>query len=69
MISKMEETVEEQASPGRLRRFLKETRRVLRITKKPNKEEYLASVKITGIGIAIIGAIGFIIFLIVQLFF
>lgn len=65
----MEEAPVEPASPGRLKRFFKETMRVLRITKKPNKEEYLTSVKITGIGIAIIGAIGFIIFLIVQLFF
>ncbi len=65
----MEEAVAEQDSPGRLKKFFKETMRVLRITKKPNKEEYLTSVKITGIGIAIIGAIGFIIFLIVQLFF
>lgn len=64
----MEEAVREP-SPSRLKKFLKETMRVLRITKKPNKEEYLTSAKITGIGIAIIGAIGFIIFLIVQLFF
>lgn len=65
----MEETFGEPTSLGRLKKFFKETMRVLRITKKPNKEEYLTSVKITGIGIAIIGAIGFVIFLIVQLFF
>ncbi len=65
----MEEASVKQTSPGRLKKFFKETMRVLRITKKPNKEEYLTSVKITGIGIAIIGTIGFIIFLIVQLFF
>ncbi len=61
----MEEQPIEQ--PNRLKRFLKETVRVLRITKKPNKEEYKSLVKVTGIGISIIGAIGFIIFLIKYL--
>jgi protein transport protein SEC61 subunit gamma and related proteins len=55
--------------PNKMRRFWKETVRVLRITKKPGKEEFATSVKITGIGIAIIGAIGFVIFLIRQLLF
>ena len=61
----MEEQPIEQ--PNRLKRFLKETVRVLRITKKPNKEEYKSLVKVTGIGISIIGAIGFIIFLLKYL--
>jgi len=41
--------------------FVKECRRVLQITKKPSKEEYKAIVKVTGIGILLIGALGFII--------
>ena len=45
---------------------LKEYARVLKITKKPNSEEYKAIVKASGIGIIIIGAIGFIIHMIVQ---
>lgn len=53
----------------KIKRFLKETRRVLRITKKPDKEEFKTTVKVTGIGAAVIGAIGFIIFLIKQLLF
>ena len=53
----------------KLKRFIKETRRVLRITKKPSKEEYKSIVKITALGIAIIGAMGFIIFLGKQLLF
>jgi protein transport protein SEC61 subunit gamma and related proteins len=60
---------EVNARPSKMRRFWKETVRVLRITKKPNKEEFSTSLKITGIGIAIIGAIGFIIFLLRQLLF
>lgn len=56
-----------EVKPNRVKRFIKETIRVLRITKKPSKEEYKSIVKVTGIGAAIIGAIGFIIFLLKQL--
>jgi len=41
--------------------FVKECKRVLQITKKPSKEEYKTIVKVTGIGILLIGALGFII--------
>lgn len=58
-----------QQKPNKLKRFIKETIRVLRITKKPNKEEFKNITKITGLGCAIIGAIGFLIFLIKQLLF
>ena len=42
-------------------------RRVLLVSSKPDKEEFKQSVKITGLGILLIGAIGFIIFLVVML--
>ena len=58
---------QEEVQVGRIRRFIKESARVLHITKKPNKQEYLSLLKVTGIGISIIGAIGFIIFLLRQL--
>ena len=48
---------------GRLKNTLKNYKRVVDIARKPEKEEFLSSVKITGSGIALIGAIGFIIFL------
>lgn len=57
----MEEELIEK--PHRIKRFLKETVRVLRITKRPGAVEYKGLVKVTGIGISIIGAIGFVIFL------
>ena len=60
---------EADVRPSKLKRFWKETVRVLRITKRPNKEEYKSIVKVTGLGIAIIGALGFVIFLIKQLLF
>ncbi|MEK6969418.1 MAG: protein translocase SEC61 complex subunit gamma [Nanoarchaeota archaeon] len=59
----------EETKTTKVKRFIKETIRVLRITKKPNKEEYKSIVKVTGLGICIIGAIGFIIFLLKQLLF
>jgi protein transport protein SEC61 subunit gamma and related proteins len=46
---------------GRLRSFLAECARVLRITRKPTKQEYKDLVKITGIGILVIGFMGFVI--------
>ena len=42
--------------------------RVLRITKKPSKEEYRTIVKVSGLGILAIGLLGFIIQIIKQVF-
>jgi len=50
-----------------INKTLKDCKRVLRISKKPDKEEYFAFTKVTAIGIAIIGVVGFIIVLIGQL--
>tara|TARA_Y100000310_G_C20384081_1_gene669577 strand:- start:246 stop:422 length:177 start_codon:yes stop_codon:yes gene_type:complete len=41
--------------------YVKECRRVLKVTKKPNKEEFMAITKVTGLGMLVIGLIGFII--------
>ncbi|MBS3152980.1 protein translocase SEC61 complex subunit gamma [Candidatus Woesearchaeota archaeon] len=41
--------------------FITESKRVLRVTKKPSKEEFIAIVKVSGIGILLIGLIGFLI--------
>jgi len=59
----------QETKKNKVKRFIKETIRVIRITKKPNKTEFLSTVKVTGLGIAVIGAIGFIIFLGKQLLF
>jgi len=40
--------------------FIKECRRVLRVTKKPTKEEFKTVVKVSGVGILLIGLIGFV---------
>jgi len=47
--------------------FIKQSKRVLRVSKKPSREEYLNVSKVTGIGIIIIGVVGFIISIIAQL--
>ena len=60
---------EGEVKPSQFKRFIKETVRVLRITKKPSKTEFKGLVKVTGLGIAIIGLIGFVIFLARQLLF
>ncbi len=45
----------------KVKRFGRECLRVLRVTKKPTKEEFKTIVKVSGLGIIIIGLIGFII--------
>lgn len=42
-------------------RFLSNCKRVLRVARKPSKDEYLQIAKVTGIGILLVGLIGFII--------
>jgi protein transport protein SEC61 subunit gamma-like protein len=39
--------------------FLKECGRVLKVTKKPNMKDYKTVVKISSLGIAVIGLMGF----------
>ncbi|ADL57864.1 protein translocase SEC61 complex subunit gamma [Methanothermobacter sp. KEPCO-1] len=47
--------------------FIKQSKRVLKVSKKPTRDEYLNVSKVTGIGIILIGVIGFIISIIAQL--
>ena len=57
-----------EKKPSKVRKFIKETMRVLRITKKPDRSEFQNLTKVTGLGCAIIGAIGFLIFILKQIF-
>lgn len=52
----------------RIKRFWNESRRVLVVTKKPTNEEFKNIVKVTGLGLLIIGMIGFVIQTIQQVF-
>lgn len=47
--------------------FIKLCQRVLHVSKKPGREEFMNVAKITGIGVLIIGAIGFVISIGAQL--
>ncbi len=47
--------------------FIKQCQRVLKVSRKPDREEFINVAKVTGIGIIIIGVIGFIIIIISQL--
>ncbi|MEM2131315.1 MAG: protein translocase SEC61 complex subunit gamma [Candidatus Woesearchaeota archaeon] len=50
-----------------LKSFIIECKRVLTITKKPNKEEFSTIVKVSGLGILLLGLIGFLLFVIKEL--
>jgi len=52
---------------ARLKEFIAECKRVLLVTKKPDKEEFKVTVKVSALGIAVLGAIGFIIAIIARL--
>ncbi len=48
-------------------RFIKMNQRVLRVARRPDREEFINVAKITGLGIIVIGVVGFIVSLIAQL--
>ncbi len=52
--------------PGIAKKKFREYKRVLSITIKPKMNEFQAVVKVTGLGMAVIGLIGFTIFIVVQ---
>ncbi len=67
----MEQAIEEtkQSVFYKFKRFVIECRRVLTVTKKPTSYEYKTIVKVSGLGIIIIGLIGFLLQIIRDLMF
>jgi protein transport protein SEC61 subunit gamma-like protein len=53
----------------KVKSFLAECRRVLKITKKPSTDEFKIIVKVSGIGMGVIGLVGFLISMLKQLLF
>lgn len=51
----------------KLKDFWIQCKRVMRITKRPDKQEYWTIVKVSGLGILLIGFIGFVAHMIYQL--
>ena len=54
---------------SKLRQFIRECARVLRVTKKPGPVEFKTVVKVSGLGMILIGFIGFLIQMVYRLFF
>ena len=53
----------------KIKSFIQEAIRVLKITKKPDTVEFKTIVKVSGLGILIIGLLGFVVQMIKLLFF
>ena len=53
----------------KIKSFIRESIRVLRVTKKPDAIEFKTIVKVSGIGILVIGLIGFLVQMFKLLFF
>jgi len=53
----------------KLKQFYTECKRVLRVTKKPDKEEFVLIVKVTAIGMGVIGIVGFLVHFAKELLF
>tara|TARA_Y100000034_G_C6907745_1_gene421796 strand:- start:1876 stop:2112 length:237 start_codon:yes stop_codon:yes gene_type:complete len=52
--------------PALIAKKLKEYHRVMGVTRKPSMTEFQAVAKVTGLGMLVIGLIGFSIFMVVQ---
>ena len=65
----MEETEDARSWKYKLKSFIGECLRVLKVTKKPDSIEFKTIVKVSGLGILIIGLIGFVVQMLKLLFF
>ena len=55
----MDETAEDNSRIARFKVFLNECARVLRVTRKPDRIEFITIVKVSALGIFLIGLVGF----------
>jgi protein transport protein SEC61 subunit gamma-like protein len=53
--------------PGRLKKYSNECVRVLKITQKPSTMEFKTIVKVSGLGMLVVGFIGFVIVMVKEL--
>ncbi len=58
---------EDKEMPGNVPLKLSEYLRVLKLTRKPSREEFTVIAKVAGAGILLIGLIGFIIYLLITI--
>ncbi len=62
-----EEQIKKPGVFERVKNKIAQYRRVLSVARKPDKEEYFSTMKITGTSLILVGSIGFIIFLLYYL--
>ncbi len=63
----MEDQQQKVSLFGKLKSFIYQCKIVLRVTKKPTKQEFYTIVKVSALGMVAIGAIGFVIQIVKQL--
>ncbi len=54
-------------SPAKLKEKLEEYRRVIAVSRKPDREEFLSTARITALGISVLGAAGLVIYMLYYL--
>jgi len=59
--------MDENSKIYKLKMFINECRRVLRVTKRPDSFEFKTIVKVSGLGMGLIGLIGFLVSMIKTL--
>lgn len=57
---------EDKETPGNIPLRFSEYLRVLKLTRKPTREEFIVIAKVAGAGILLVGFIGFIIYLLIT---
>lgn len=65
----MEDFYEKPTLWNKFKTFVKECSRVIKITKKPTTEEFKTISKVAGLGILVIGLLGFIVLMVKTLIF
>jgi protein transport protein SEC61 subunit gamma-like protein len=63
----VESTFEPKEAVQSVGQVIRSYLRVLKLTKKPSREEFLTIAKVAGIGILAVGAIGFIIYVLLTM--
>jgi len=62
-----ESTFEPKITKKRVGQAIRAHLRVLKLTKKPSREEFLTIAKVAGAGILAVGAIGFVIYVLLSM--
>ena len=52
---------------AKIGKFVKDSKRVLKVATKPTKEEYVRTLKITSIGVGLLGGMAFLVFMVFEL--